>query len=485
MPVPGLPELAEGAESLVQKGLGKLQESSVGRGLLNIDGNVEWELNLTSGGKAALGMQKEYIRLHDQALGQETQKMTALREWHASDDTARNSLPVKTATMGEYHAHAVATGHPIQKVTQSILASDIDPQTGVSRNTGLTQRAMMEKFGQIARLKALTGSYGDNFENLTPIIASMRRDPEPNIQQQGQRIADIISNQVRDTKTIQDQDTSYAKYSMNKAFRSANKIYEAIEEPTIKNLDASPTYEKPSEAERKVHRVIDTVMLPFLTIKHVGQLFNPPAVSPLTAIGASLMRMQHAEMEQTVQASHIVASTLWSAMYRDILGESGHVAEWTKSPTVGKILARTIHQPGFTWFRRQQLNMAGTVGFHSAIYWARNFADNGSKIAEARLREMYIDPADVLKQRGQLTEEQLQKGVFHYTNNTMFFNKGEDNSLYQNSNVWARSMFMYHSFVGHQAEFMRRQLLTMAKAGDYKGIAQFAGILGVLFPNIA
>lgn len=465
------------AERGAQKLTGRMEESSLGRGVLNMAGNSEWELDLTPGGKAVKSMQNEYIRLHDQALGAETQKLAKLRDWHQNDDVARNTLPVKTTTMAQYHAHAVATGHPIQQVTSQIM-SDVD-------NHALTQQKFLIKAESVARLSALTGSYGDHFQNVSPIIASMRLSGDPRMVDHAQRVADIISNQVRDTKQIGNVDRSVGKYEMNKQFRAANKVREAADEPLIKQLNENKTYTKPTEAERQAHRVLDTVMLPFLAIKHVGQFFNLPASSPLNSIGATLLRMDHNEMNQTVEASHVVASTLWRAMYRDILGETGHVADWTKSPTLGKILARSIHQPGFTWFRKMQLNSAGAVGFHSAIYWAHNFAESGSKIAEARLKEMEIDPAEVLKQQGHLTQEQLQKGVFHYTNNRMFFSKGIDNSLWQNRNVFTRSMFMYHSFVNSQAAFMRRELLTMSKSGDLKGIAQFAGTLAVLFPNFA
>lgn len=477
MPVPGIPELAEGAEKLAQAGVQKLEQSSVGRSALNLVGNQDWELSLTSGGKAAKEMQLEYIRLHDQALGQETTKLAQVRQWHQGDDATRNALPVKTSTMAQYHSHAVATGHPIQRITGDIIS---DPE-----NMHITQQELMVKNQQKARLSALAGSYGSNFENLAPILAHMRRDPNPDVVQNAGRIADIVSNQVRDTKQIGNIDRSFAKNSMNKAFRSANKVFDAIDEPQAKLFNENPTYEKPSEAERKAHRIIDTQMLPFLALKHVGQFFNIPASSPLGAIGKALFQMDHAQMRQTVEASHIISTTLWSSMYRDILGETGHVADWTSSPTVGKVLARTVHQPGFSWLRRQQLNIAATVGFHSSIQWAKEFATTGSKISEARLRELQIDPADVLKQGGQLNETQLAKGVYHFTNNRMFFSKGLDNSLYQNRNVFTRAGFMYHSFVSSQASYMRRELVTMAKAGDYKGLAQFAGTMAVLFPNIA
>ncbi|MDR3392448.1 MAG: hypothetical protein P4L77_12025 [Sulfuriferula sp.] len=475
----GLGELAErGAQKLTET----MENSKVGRGVLNMTGNQEWELDLTPGGRAVKAMQSEYIRLHDKALGEETAKLAKLREWHQNDDVARNTLPIKTTTMAGYHAHATATGHPIQAITQPLAS---DPET-----MHMTQQKFMVHSQQRARLAALTGSFGDHFQNAAPIIAQMRLSKDPRIVDHAQRVADIISNQTRDTFEIADYTgtrelSSLGKKSINKAFITANKTRDLAEEPQIPLLKTDKTYVKQEEPERTAHRVVDTMMLPLLAIKHIGQFFNPVASSPLPAIGAQLLRMDHAHMEQTVEAAHILASTVWREMYNDILGETGKVSQYTNSPTLGKILSRTIHQPGFTWMRKQQLNWAGAVGFHSAIHWASEFATQGSKIAEARLREMEINPSDVLKQGGKLSEEQLSKAVYHYTNNRMFFNKSIDNALWQNRNVFTRSMFMYHSFVNSQASFMKRELLLAAKAGDYKSLAQFAGTTAILFPSIA
>lgn len=475
-----LGELAErGAQSLTAR----MEESSFGRGVLNLAGNKEWELDLTEGGRAIKAMNDDYIKYHDQALQAETQKLAAVRKWHQGDDTARNALPVKTTKMVQYYAHAVATQHPIQVVTKSIL--DADPE-----NASLTQAELMVKNQKLARLAALEQSYGREFENAAPIIGRMLQDKDPRVVANAHRIADIISNEVRDTTSVTTfqgtkGEQSAAKVAMNKAFQAANKIYKKLEMPQIPLLNSSPTYFKQSEGERTAHRILNQMLIPFVAIPHIGQLFHIPASSPLPAIGSALMHMSDEDMHQTVEASAITANTLWQAMYRDILGETGKVAEWTNSPTVGKILARTVHQPGFTWLRRAQLNMAATVGFHSAIYWAHNLAESGSKIAAARLSEMGINPAEVLKQGGKLSEDQLQRGVYHFTNNRMFFSRSIDNSLYQNRDVILRSMYMYHSFVSSESAYLRRELLLMLKAGDIKGIAQFAGTLGIVFTGVA
>lgn len=425
-------------DTAFKEGVSKLEGNSLGRGFLNLAGNKEYELELHPGGQAIKAMNDNYVQIHDQVLGQE-----------------------------------------VKKIQPSIPAPVREQQMRAAKGT--------------ARLTAIAQVYGPHFENATPIIARMLTDKDPRVVMNGRRVADILSNQVKDTQhltgfgkgTVSSGPESFAKSSMNRAFVTANKFREESELDKIPLLNTESTYSRPAQAEYAAHRIMNTMLTPFVAIPHVGQLFHIPADSPLPAIGASLLRMNQNHADAVKDASGILSSTLWNTMYGDIKGETGKVAEWTRSPTVGKILARTIHQPGFNWLRRVQLNMAGTVGFHSAIYWARSFADTGDKRAAAELTEMGIKLPEVLAQKGKLNDDQLAQGVYHYVNNRFFVNRDIDNALWQNKNVFTRSMFMYHSFVNSEASYIRRSLIKMHKSGDIMGMAQYAGTLGVLFPAIA
>jgi hypothetical protein len=421
-----------------EEGMSKLESSGVGKEFLNLTGNKEYELELHPGGQAIKKMNDDFIRIRAQALDKEIKQISPTA---APDIRERQMIQAKSK----------------------------------------------------ARLAAISTVYGQHFENATPIIAGMLTDKDPRVVMNAHRIADIISNQTHDTVTsvtfgkgiIKKDIGSYAKASMNAAFNQANKIREPLDLDKIPLLDTEATYKNPTQREHTARRVANTILTPFVAIPHIGQLFHIPADSPLTAIGSSLLGVDRAEATKIKEASGIFSSTLWNTMYRDIRGERGKIAEWTNSPEVGKIIARGIHQPGFNWLRKLQLNIAGTVGFHSAIYWAHNFAASGDKRAAAELTEMGINLANVLKQGGKLTDDQLAQGVYHYTNNRFFLDRDIDQSLYANRNVIARSAYMYHSFVNNEAAYMRRTLLKMHAAGDYKGIAQFAGTIGIIFPFVA
>lgn len=486
--MPGL--VGELVEKGLQKITGAMEQRGVGKTALSLFGNQEYEAKLTEGGQKFLEMHKDYIKGHDDFLTTVGKDLKAMRDWHSGDSTARNALPEKTATIGEYHQHAVATGHPIQAITKKILASDVDPATGISRNTHLTQRQLAIKHESLARLAGLHVSYGDHFENMAPIIADELTNKDPRIRSHGARLAQILSNQVRDTKEVQTvQGTknmqAFSAVEMNKAFQLSNKMVAKMGEGTrIPMLNTDPTYIKPGELERKAHRILSMQLAGFAAIEHVGTLFNIPASSPATAIGKYLLHMDHAEMKQTVEATSILASTQWRDMYRDILGETGMVSEFSHSPALGRLIAQGSHQPGLSLLRKWEIKTAGAVGYHSTILWAHN-ATKGSQIAVAQLKQMGLNPDEIIKRGGQLTEEELQKGVYHFANDRMFFNKTINTSLWQNKNLFTRSGFMFQSFIKNQSSFMRNELLLRMKAGDYAGVAQFVATLGIVLPVAA
>jgi hypothetical protein len=463
-------------------------EGGVGSKLLSLVGNKEWELDISPEGKAVKAQLGEYQRLRSVALGESTKDSKAVLDWHQSSDVTRNALPIHKTTVADLHAHAMKTGHPIQQVTNRIIQRGINPTTGASDNAGLTLKELDIKNRSQARLTALNGSVGDKMQNVTPLIASMLEYPDPRVQLNGRRIADIVSNELKDTRTFHerggDVTKSSAKVQMNQSINTVNKFRALSEDKQIPKLNVDPTYTPASNPERTAQEVLRLVQIPFVAIPHIGQYFHLGASAPLQAVGKALLRMNEDEMHSTLEASGILANTEWDVVHSEILARSGKLAQWTNQPTAAEIIRKTIHQPGFNYMRLKQLSAAAAVGFHSAQFWATN-ALRGDKRSLAELAEMGIDIADVQKQGGKLTEGQLQKGVYHFVNNRFFVNKTIDQSMYGNANFFMRSAFMYHSFVSSEATYIGRELRKQFKAGDVKGIAQFVGTLGIVFPYVA
>jgi hypothetical protein len=246
--------LSKGAEKFsdtFDSVVGRAASSGSGRAILNIWGNQEWELGLTKGGEAVKAMHNDYIRIHDQTLNAENAKIKAIRDWHSGDARARAAVPVD-AKINQFHAHAVATQHPIASVTGQIVGAG---------DGALTQEQLMIKNQQTARLTAIAGSYGEHYENATPIIAAMLQDKDPRVVSNAHRVADIISNQTRDTRkfissTGVSEQSSAAKTFMNKAFMKANKYADEDDKP-ISLLNTEKTYTPQTPVERTAHRVMN------------------------------------------------------------------------------------------------------------------------------------------------------------------------------------------------------------------------------------
>ena len=457
------------------------KDDSLGAKAMSLAGNKEWELDLNPEGKAIKAMDLKYKEIRASSLQDSTKHLDAVKKFHQSSDTVRNAVDLKTGTLGDIAKLAPAIHQFMQTIGE--LARK-DPN---HLNTPLPKIA--EKIQGQARLDGIAGSFGSKYENLAPLIGSMLEHSDPRVNLNGRRVLDIISNELQDTKSDfkqgSSQPASGVKMGVRDVFNTVNTLRKrAGTTKMLPSVDVSPTYYPPSKAEKVANDVLRTVQIPFVAIPHIGQYFHIAASSPLTAIGKGLLGMDKAEMDKTIEASGILAHSQWDVIHSDLLARTGKVAKWTNSPTAASILAKVIHTPGFNYLRLKQLSVAGSVGFHSAIYWAHN-ALKGDQASLARLGELGINFQDVVKQKGQLTDEQLAKGVYHFVNNRFFFDKSLDNSLWQNKNFFMRSAFMYHSFISSETAYLGRELRLMTKARDYKGLAQFVGTLGVVFPMVA
>jgi hypothetical protein len=477
-----LEHAGESLERGLQNTTSKAGDFAIGRLAQDLGGNKEWLLDLTPEGKAISKMNEEYHRVRTSALGDSNKDVKAVMDWNQSSDAVRNTLPLKTATLGEMHQYAESYNHPIAKTTQKLLdAGGVNPQTKGYEYAPKTLEQIHIANQHMSRLTGLGASYGDEYQNAIPLVASLQTHPDPRIKSLGQRVSDIISSETKDTTEIMGTPASKFKLQANKTFSTLNKYVENSNIPPLKTYS---TYEPKTQLEYTADRALRMVQIPFVAIPHVGQYFNLLGGSPVSQIGKALLSWDADSMSKIVDQAHVTANTQWDAIYTELLGRTGKVANWTDKPTLGSIFSKTMHQPGFNWLRTKQLSAAGAVGYHSAIYWAKNAMD-GNKAAIAELTEMGIDFKEVAAQGGKLNEEQLTKGVYHFVNNRFFMNKTIDNSLLQNKNFVLRGAFMYHSFIASQKAFIMRQVIKSMKAGDYKGLAQFVGTLGVVFPFVA
>jgi hypothetical protein len=224
-------------------------------------------------------------------------------------------------------------------------------------------------------------------------------------------------------------------------------------------------------------------LAPMIAVNHMSTFFNY-SQAPLAAIYKGMSSMSDLEVKQLTDASAVLGSQMFHMLTADLEDRTGLLATLTKKPEVGALYGQIFHNPGFNFIRQAQLKFGAAVGYHSAMYWAEG-AVRGDKRSILELKELGLDPQAIAQRGGQLTRDEKVKAIYEFTNNRAFISRPLDRSLTATKNPWTRMLTMFHGYVTNQQAFMRRELQKMLDAGDYVGIARYAGTVGLMFPVIA
>lgn len=485
---------AQAAGRGLEEGILKTEGSAAGRELNAFMGNQEWELNATPEGKLIKGYISEGHRVELPILHELDKPRKLLWEGIKADPVLAKHFDYENTSLSDIHAHLQSTGHPLAQHSSQLLQQNATTLQGntVLKNADKTLRELSFQNNRQASLLAVEKSMGKNMENVLPLIGRLRDSNVPVERELAQRYADIISNEFRDREgmtgfakdgTVKGAE-SRTKATMNKAFGMVNKFRQQEGLEGIPLLDTKPTYTDQGVIERHVTNILRTTQVPLAVLPHSSMEFNLAMAAPTKALIKALIGSDKAASERAIESSHILAIQDLEALQNDIAARSGKIAKWTSSPTLGSILNKGFHMPGFNALRSMQMRHAGAVGFQTALHWADKLM-KGSTQAVEELAQLGIDHNAVRAQGGQLTEEQLSKAVFHFADDTMFLKKGLNMPLKSNANWFMRSMYMYHFFVRNETFFMQKQLGKMLRHGDMAGVARFVGTLAVLWPAVA
>ncbi len=395
------------------------------------------------------------------------------------------------SSIGQLHQQFAATSHPAASATERIIASD-------PKNAELTLKAYTQKLWGQARMAAHAQVFGEDNENLVGDIMPLYESADPRDHAHAKAILDIASNQFHDASSIHTISKegflpdlqlvhSKAKLDVKKALVLENKIREIQHlEPLpvdVNKFDTMNVHEKSNALERFTSRRVRYFLAPMIAINHMSTFFNY-SQAPLEAIYKGLASAGNDEIKQLADASAILTSQHFSMLSDELNLESGKFSSATGRPEVARLYGKMFHNPGFNFIRNAQLKLGAAIGYHSALYWA-DAAFKGDKRALIELKEMGLDPAIILKQGGKLSENDKVKAIWHFVNNRTFISRPLDRSLTATRSPWTRMLTMFHGYVTSQQRFMRRELAKMYQAGDYVGIARFAGTVGLLFPAVA
>ena len=391
--------------------------------------------------------------------------------------------------LGEIHQTLTQDQNPLA-VHTNILLSARTNEAGESLNTQKTLAQLSGIHSLQAAAEARKIALGPNSSFLAPVMKSLLESENPVKNSYAHLLMDVISNDTRDLSSFRGAPISEVKNQIrsyvdleNRAngllARAEGRAYKDTPLPNIK-----ATYSKTTDLERAVRSFTIIRQAPFAAVSHALMPVNLVMSSPIKAIAKGLITMRTPELKQLYEATSILAQTMHSTLDATLAAGSSAVQHKTGNNRIASFIFNSFHMPGLNWIRKSQIQMAGAVGYHSAIMWGEAAA-KGDKRAIVELANLGLNPQSIARAGGQLTDAELKQAVYHFAADRMFISRIGTMSLHANANPFMRSATTFHGFINAQSNFMQKTLLRMLKAGDYKGIAQAAATLGVAYPLVA
>ena len=453
----------------------KLRDSDIGSLLHELLFNQHDEFKRTPEGQALGAKVFGYEQVRSQILNELTKPITEVKE------SIKNNPTLLKKSIGQLHSDFTSTNHPTAAYTGQILKNN--PDASKLDIGGATAQVGMQ-----ARLLANKKVYGDNGSQIFNIIMPLYESEDPTMHSHADAMLSIIANQTHDTTKIKEGIYgSGTKLNMQKLAKLINQAREAGGEEPLgidpEKIPVGNVFTKSNKIEQLASQRARIFLAPMIAINHMSTFFNY-SNAPLAAIYKSLAESPDAEVKNILDASGIFGTQMHHMVADEIASRTGTIASKTGRPEVGNLVRQAFYNPGFNFIRKIQIQAGGILGYHSAIHWGEMIT-KGSKRAALELKEMGINPEEVMKNKGVLTREQLIKAVYNFTDNRAFLNRQLDRSLTATKNPWTRLLTMFHGYVSSQQAFMRRELQKMLDAGDHVGIARYAATVGLLFPAVA
>jgi len=469
-------------ELVTTGGASEAASSDAWRTIWNFTGTKEAVEKLHPNAAAVMDLDKQFVYQRNKIYSKLEEPSQKLWKGISSDSKLMQKYADRNTPIAEIHRDLSASKHPLAIHSGQILAQNVNPRTGLSRNADLTFQTLGFSNKTQSNRLASDQVFGPKMQNVMPHIQELLESNNPQHHSIAQMLLEVLSNDSHDTFEVKGAPHSRIAWDVRKAVEKENKARAKFgDAPQMALPKTASTYTPQTPKERLLHSLLVNRLAAFAALPHVP-MFGNLMSSPMTAIVKGLVSMRDDEIKALATASGILANTQHSMFYNDMMGRTGMLGKVGLSMP-GAFLYKAFHMPFFDWLRFHQLSLAASVGYHSAVEWASEAA-SGDKRALAELAEMKLNPQEIIAQGGKLNEDQMQQAMFHYVNNRMFVDRPYDRSLRSNSSYFMRSATMFHSIVVSQYRFMQREIGKMVKTGDIKGLAQFAGTLGILFPAV-
>jgi hypothetical protein len=467
--------IAEGADKAISAVYAKMEPNSFGKGAIDFLFSMNESFKNHPQGAAVKSMISDGIvtraQQGDKALAPIHQFQQAVK----TDPKLALKFNYKKTDLKTIQGTLRAENHP--------AAQHLAPLMADSTNHDLNLHELEGKQQAYANMVGRSVALGPKSINLAATLHPMLKSADPREQTKATAWLEIISQIFKDTQNIPGVGVrSEVKHDVGQYVNRLEREY-GNKGAELTKLDISPEYSAPGGFEKGTMKYGMNYLAPLIATAHLADMFKL-GTFPAKALMKSLTQMGDKDLNDTVTASGIFSHTLHSIYHNDFEYRTGLVSRMTGQPGLTAILNKTYHAPLFNNLRMLQLRCFGTAAYHSAQMWGKQ-AVHGDKRALSELGEMNLDVDSIIKRGGDLTEDEIQKAVFHYTNSKLFVDRPLDRSRLAQKNGFFRAASLFHGYLSREGTFISHELSKLMKAQDYLGIAQFAGTVGIVFPACA
>jgi len=263
-----------------------------------------------------------------------------------------------------------------------------------------------------------------------------------------------------------------------------------------KGLSTKDVYTGHHVVENFLQNYNATILAPAIAIPHLSNFMNMALTTPLASLAKGMAQVltpsSYEKSKQVLLQTGILADMSLHAYGDRLAFRNGVISKVAstmttdeKARSVGFILNKLVHAPGFNAVREWTLVAAGSVGKINAEEMAMKLYQEGDKRSAVELKEMGINAQEVLAQKGQLSPAQLENAIYRYTDNKVFLDNQLSRSFYSGASPLMRMANMFHGFVTREGQLLRSEFMkSMVKSKDPAQIAQFMLVAGVMFPAI-
>ena len=264
-----------------------------------------------------------------------------------------------------------------------------------------------------------------------------------------------------------------------------------VQNAGIKLKTSDPTYYPKTPLERSITSYSYKAFSPLLAIPHIATFFN----GMFGTDASTFMKAAFHGLNEGLgkNSDHWQALVDTGAMTDSLMREVGFYNKYISSDRAFQLpnesiiprLNKMFMQPGFSYLRDMTLVQGGLTGKMTAEQLGRDFVANPTdKKLLWQMREFNLDPAKILRQKGNLDSEDLDKAIFKFVDKHYFVDNTMQRSMLLQASPSGRIFGMYHGYVTRQAKMMYHALSLDYKQRGLGAILRNYAVAGIVFPMI-